>query len=518
VSSINIAICHYHLNRGGVNQVIANHIAALASCAGNSPVPRVAILYGGRREGWHLEKTLSSSVSLLEVEGLDYDASSVRCRDLAGTLRATLKRIGFSPADTVLHVHNHALGKNVSFPGALAELARDGFGLLLHIHDFAEDFRPGNYNALRDLLARDRGADLPRQLYPSGGRIHYAVLNQRDRQVLETAGLRADRLHWLPNPVTEPRTLPDRGAARDKLSRNLPIQPDDPLLVYPVRGIRRKNLGEALLWAALAAGRARVAITLPPLNPLEQISYERWRTFAETCRLPCEFEFGERSGLSFPEVQSAADRVLTTSVAEGFGMVFLETWLVQRSLVGRDLPEITADFVDSGIRLDNLRAELPIPVDWVGKASFQEAIETAFVEVLRDYQQPVPPQPQLHLASQDLIKDGWVDFAMLSSLLQQSVIERILADRRARDRMHQHNPWIAANMNPGTVDEAVVAHNVAAVREAYSLARSGERLMDTYLRVLASPGDTGIGSLPEAGRILPRFLQMSRFHPIRTER
>jgi hypothetical protein len=325
-------------------------------------------------------------------------------------------------------------------------------------------------------------------------------------------------LHWLPNPVTEPRTLPDRGAARDKLSKNLPLQPEDPLLVYPVRGIRRKNLGEALLWAALAAEQARVAITLPPLNPVERTSYDRWRTFAKTCRLPCEFEFGKRSGLSFPEVQSAADRVLTTSVAEGFGMVFLETWLVQRSLIGRDLPEITADFVDSGIRFENLRAALPIPVDWVGKASFQAAIETAFVKVLRDYHQPIPSEPQLRAASERLIKGGWVDFAMLTSSLQRAVIERILEDPRARSRMHEHHPWIAASVSLETVDEAVVAHNIAAVREAYSLEKSGERLVNIYRRVMAGSGDGGIRSLPAADEILPRFLQISRFHPIRTER
>ena len=37
-----------------------------------------------------------------------------------------------------------------------------------------------------------------------------------------------------------------------------------------------------------------------------------------------------------------------TSLAEGFGMVFLESWLAECPLLGRDLPEITRDFVEAG--------------------------------------------------------------------------------------------------------------------------------------------------------------------------
>ena len=69
---MNLAIIHYHLNRGGVTQVIINQLRAL-HCqlgrddarrggtgvppvnTGQRPVPltvRIALVYGGRREGW----------------------------------------------------------------------------------------------------------------------------------------------------------------------------------------------------------------------------------------------------------------------------------------------------------------------------------------------------------------------------------------------------------------------------------------------------------------------------------
>ena len=47
---------------------------------------------------------------------------------------------------------------------------------------------------------------------------------------------------------------------------------------------------------------------------------------------------GAPGGLEFFENLAAADAVATTSLAEGFGMVFLEAWLAGRPLVGRDLP------------------------------------------------------------------------------------------------------------------------------------------------------------------------------------
>ena len=41
---------------------------------------------------------------------------------------------------------------------------------------------------------------------------------------------------------------------------------------------------------------------------------------------------------------ASAHRLVTTSVAEGFGLAFLEPWLFGKGLLGRNLPEITVDF------------------------------------------------------------------------------------------------------------------------------------------------------------------------------
>ena len=200
-----IAIVHYHLNRGGVTQVIAGHLRALdrqAAAAGGTF--RVLVLHGGRAAGWP-DRPLG--VNTLEcqvraVPGLDYDDAAPRApRGLAARLRAGLAEAGGSPQSTVVHVHNHALGKNGSLPGALAELAGEGWPLLLQIHDFAEDFRPLNYQRLRAGASGQADGDWAAAAYPQAGHVHYAVLNQRDARILAASGVEPQRVHALPNPA-----------------------------------------------------------------------------------------------------------------------------------------------------------------------------------------------------------------------------------------------------------------------------------------------------------------------------
>ena len=60
------------------------------------------------------------------------------------------------PDQTLLQLHNHALGKNIGWTSFVPQLAQAGYRTLLQIHDFAEDFRPGNYQALLSGLASDQ--------------------------------------------------------------------------------------------------------------------------------------------------------------------------------------------------------------------------------------------------------------------------------------------------------------------------------------------------------------------------
>ena len=394
---LQLVIAHYHLNRGGVTQVIHNHLRSLSRRdALASEIQGITLLFGGRCQGWpeRLEEPLPVPLKRLVWPALEYDSTpDPPTSALAQQLVSLLRRAGLTPDRTILHVHNHALGKNAAWTASIASLAQAGYRLLLQIHDFAEDFRPEAYRRLTQALAGDRPVDLPRRLYPQASQIHYAVLNGRDQAVLAAAGVAPSHLHHLPNPVAVPGPLPDRGTARKRLRDRFGVSVQSRFVLYPVRGISRKNLGELLLWSALE-GHTRYAVTLSPLNVQQQPRYQRWQRLAEELQLPVVFGLGEPGALSLPESLAAADAVITTSVAEGFGMTLLESWLAGCPLIGRDLPEITDDFRRQGLQFPWLARSLQVPLWWIADLStFHRRWADQVNRVLSDYgQAQLPPE------------------------------------------------------------------------------------------------------------------------------
>jgi len=520
---MHIAIVHYHLNRGGVTQVIANHLRALAAAAPDRGEPvRITVLFGGRQDGWPqqlVSQLAGLDVQLCGVPGLDYDlGATARPEKLAEDLKVALSNTGIPRQQTVIHVHNHALGKNMSLPGALRILAEDGYALLLQIHDFAEDFRPDNYQRLVTAITPTDSDALPSHLYPQAGHIHYAVLNQRDFEVLLQSGTDRSQVHLLPNPISEFGPLPPWDEARTKLEDRFGVPRNRRLLLCPVRGIRRKNVGEVLLWSAIVHPGDWVGLTLAPINPTERTSYDRWKGLAGQLQLPCVFGLGEAGGLSLTENLAGADLILTTSVAEGFGMAFAETWLAGCPLVGRDLPEITADFARAGIRFDGLCSRLSVPLSWVGEADFRGSFVACYRRVLSMYNRSEPAASQMHAALDALIVDGTVDFAGLSPRLQQRVIRLIREEAGRREDLHHGNPWIgrALALTAATAEDAI-RQNASVIRTHYSVEACGRNLHKLYRTVVESPRDGPVGPPPFGHRVLNTFLHVARLSPIRIE-
>lgn len=580
-----LAILHYHLNRGGVARVIENQLVALDAVLDGARPWEVAILYGGRREGWN--EALSTRLRniwlrLCEVPGLEYDtlppaeappepaprldapemrpeaASAGRCseprrstarevpaldpapsarsapseprriaarevpktgagagesahrgtaaRALYEQIIAALDGLGFAPAETLLHIHNHSLGKNRALPAAVWQLAEAGYALLLQIHDFAEDFRPANYRRLGELA--------PGRLYPQSPAVHYAVLTSRDRRILVEAGVPAERVHRLPNPVLGLAEPAERPSARARLAEQFGIGPDKPLLLYPVRCIRRKNIGEALLVSLMAPPGTIVGLTLPPLNPAEQPGYQRWKQTAAEAELPCVFELGVPGALSFAENLAAADRILTTSLAEGFGMVYLESWLAGRPLAGRDLPEVTEDFVQAGVNLADLWQRLPVPIEWIDRQQFRERLLSAYKQTMAAFGRDANPEALAQLEHK--LAGAGVDFGDLDEPAQCAVIRRA-KNRQGREQLAARAPGLERCLGDWQPDTAErIAANAHAIRAAYGLVPSGRRLAACYQRVAAERRGGPIAGLARPEHILERFLSAARFRLIRT--
>lgn len=522
-----LAILHYHLNRGGVSQAILNHLHSLATLPADQRPEEVALLYSGRKEDWpasvwrrsEWEHDPPFDVRLLAIPELEYD-SSIHCegQTLADAISQMLTGIGMTPDTTIVHSHNFSLGKNASLPDALRVLAKHGYRQLLQVHDFAEDFRPSNYRHLMRATGSQRPAELAERLYPSAEGMHYATLNGRDHKILLGAGVDPERLHLLSNPVIEFHGLPPRDEARPRVCKQLGVSDQTRLVIYPVRGIRRKNIGELLLYSALSGPEVCHAVTLAPANPAERISFDDWCELAEELSLPCQLGIGDPPsrqgrGVEFYDALSASDEVITTSVAEGFGMVFLEAWLVDRPLIGRNLGRITSDFTAHGLRLEGLSDQLLVPGDWFDLAAAREEVLDLHRWACRDFGMPAPETPP-----EDWSYGPDVDFASLPRRFQAEVIRHAAANpEQARASMEELNPGLAERLSGAAAERQPVHANAECVRKQFSPQAVGRRLAEIYSGVLSDAAGGEVGSLPDGEHILRSFLRLDRLHPVRLE-
>ena len=512
---MDLVLLHYHLNRGGVTRVIENHLLALAAHGMDSSQLRVCILYGGEALAWNEELTgkLPFEVELAPIPELGYDRGTPPSveRITQGFADALATR---SRESTVIHVHNHNLGKNAHFHRALNQLAVEGWRLLLQIHDFAEDLRPQNYQHL--VQHSPSVQELQASLYPQANQIHYAVLNRRDREILTIAGFPTDRLHYLPNAAPNPETVANRASARALLSQRCRVDPDRAYVLYPVRAIRRKNLGEILVWAILAD--AEFGVTLAPLNPIERSAYERWESQIERLGLDIHLGVGD-SGLTLQQNYAAADAIVTTSVAEGFGLVFLEATLAQRRLVGRDLPGVTGDFRDAGMRFPGLYDSLSIPSDAVDLAEMKARYLAMCQDLRSAFQMPAYDSPQLTATVDQMFDSPTIDFARCDRRTQHQFIERLNSDTELQQTVRALNSHVRhiAIQTDDTNNNETITTNREVIARHYSLNVIGHRLNDIYDQLLATPSDAP-SQCGQIGRsILDQFVLPGELYPVRVE-
>jgi glycosyltransferase involved in cell wall biosynthesis len=480
-----LAIVHYHLRKGGVTRVIASALEALGGS-----IDKAVVL-----SSTPTEETLPCPVAV--IPELAYtntatpEAVDALHRKLIEEARAHL---GGDP--DLWHIHNHSLGKNVNFPEVLGRLLESGARALLQIHDFSEDGRPANYQAQRKPYADGvfDGYDLA--LYPVSSQIGYAVLNGRDRDVLEGAGIPEDRIFWLPNAVSVPE-VPDTGDSTASAS-------DPPLILYPTRAIRRKNLGELLLLAR-AYPDFHYATTLSPKNPEWQAIHNAWADLARRLQLPVSFALGEQAGQSFEGLVRNASAMVSTSVGEGFGLAFLEPWLFGKPVLGRDLPEITRDFKDNGITLADLYPEWRVSCNLFDVAGQAERFLKTAERMYSSYGQPFK-ETDIRNAWADLVQDGRVDFGMLDETAQAEVLHST-ATGSGLDALV---PPIDMNR----IDRSVIGANREHIADLYGLPRYGKSLRSIYETLLEAP--LGTPRAATAGAVLEAFLEPHRIRMLRT--
>ncbi len=514
---MNVIILHCHFERGGVTQVVENQIRSLRDAA---DVDRIVLVSGQRTAG--LSEATRSTVQLVQIPDFDYDdvekptrSAHDRGQQIARRLQDALGEAGIDADKSVLHWHNHSLGKNTAAPAAIAKLAAAGWRLLLQIHDFAEDNRPSNYLPLINGVGAKSTRELDAYLYPSAPQIHYAGLTRADASVIAALGIPEDQTHCLPNSVAPPTAEKlDRESALEKLRPVIGLPPRARWTLYPVRGIRRKNIGEFLLLSRWLKDNTLAGLTLCPATPVEKRSYDRWRRFAREVAPHAIFDAAHYEGISFAESLAASEFIISTSVAEGFGMAFLEPWLARRRVIARRLPTVTDDFESAGVKMPDLYDQIPIPGDQTWLQACRRETEQAFTEAWS----LVPEGFRPHFDIDWQHDADHIDFARLTPDRQMEILRRAAGDAGFERSIQQSSTRLVKSLQADADShEDLIQHNANVVAREYSVEHPGSTLTMIYDRLLNTPPADQFNSTQCDQSAVDLVSHARPFFPCRTE-
>ncbi|MBU0927093.1 MAG: hypothetical protein KKA67_05050 [Spirochaetes bacterium] len=461
-------IVHYHLKPGGVTTVIRRQLSSLAVMGIDA-----AVLSGEAPRDFRGAVSVEPALAY-DGPGSGLEPDPRRVDAIVAAIRREADALG---DDAVVHAHNPTIRKNSSMLAALSELAASGRRIVMHVHDLAEDWRPGVYSS---------------QPYPEG--VTWAAINRFDASALLEAG--AGRVEYLPDPVA-------RIPGPEPGGRGPAVAPAGPgLVLFPVRGIRRKNLGEALLLSMFVRPGSRVGVTLPPTSPKDVPYYDSWRGLAAELRAPIGFGVGLERGLD--ELYSEARAALTTSVKEGFGMSFLEPALRGRVTLGRRLPRVVSDFESEGLVFPALYGSIAAASGLFDEDAFARRVRAVVESALEAYGRSAGGFAAK--VAEDVLGSGTADFGRLDEPAQAQALRALASDRRARAAFAEANPflegWDAAadGMRPPSTEAL----------EPWSESLYGRRLSDLYRGVLESGG----GAAPEKEALLNLYLRPEAFYGV----
>jgi glycosyltransferase involved in cell wall biosynthesis len=439
---------HYHLRRGGVTSVLLNQAKMLAEAGYD-----ILIISGEDAD----DKRLTfPHVVVKELQYDRYRSEFMETRqELSALIAANIMKVmvdRWGQAADIVHVHNPLIQKNDALISALKMLQQEGIRFLLQNHDLAEDFRPDVYISDED--------------YPEN--CHYGVINRRCFSFMRRAGLDAGGLHLLANEVVP--ITPTEGLERTRF-------------LYPVRAIRRKNIGEALLISLFIPKGTTVAITLPPTTDKDEEIYRNWVNLAKELNLPVEFEAGLKT--SFSELMGSSIAVLTTSVKEGFGFSYLEPWAAGRAVIGRRIDYVCRDFEDTGIQFDSLYAFIKIPMVYLSAPTLRQKMETALESTYKSFKLKTPHYIK-NMMMDDIFTHDYFDFGRLDEELQAGLLRTLCANHVVLEDIAAVNPFLA-NLSRWTPNEDLIIQNKYHVENSYGRDHIFNILKQSYNQVMNHP-------------------------------
>ncbi|MQY77075.1 MAG: hypothetical protein GH155_05525 [Spirochaeta sp.] len=338
----NLYIFHHHLLTGGVTSVILKSIKALKSHLPD--VDRICLVSGKRINFSNLNLGPEVEVKVLpEIDYLEGQKPYSEDSPPAGSSLASRLVEEFASDNAIWWVHNYHLGKNPIFTRALLDIIYGDIHqkIVLQIHDFPECGRYENLALLESIVESP--------LYPLSPDVQYVVLNKRDYDILIAAGIPQNHLSLLENPIS-PYTPPRKNSSEKKKTKQTlaaafgasfpSFIPDAPIIIYPIRTIRRKNVIEAGLITRLLEEPVNLIASLPGISRNEIAYSNLIQKCFEQGLIPGYWGIGEKleaAGLSFEKLIEAGDLIISTAVQEGFGYLFINALQWRRPLLARDL-------------------------------------------------------------------------------------------------------------------------------------------------------------------------------------
>jgi hypothetical protein len=460
-SIMKIAFLHYHLKTGGVTTVLKRQVSALRGTC------EILVLTGDRA-GTVLP------CQVVEIPGLTYDHPDIVSPPPETTTQEILKALFhmWPNGCDLLHIHNPTLAKNHHLIACIHQLQASGLSLFIQIHDFAEDGRPGVYS---------------QEPYPAD--CHYGVINTRDRANLLDAGLKPSGVHLIPNAI---HPLPTA-------SGHFP----DGLVLYPVRAIRRKNIGEAILLSLFLPSDQYLGITLPPNSSSDMTSYLDWKAFVQEHHLRVHFDMGLQH--DFPALVGGASSMITTSIAEGFGFSFLEPWTAEKVLQGRRLGAVCRDFEANGLCLEYLYDKLEVPLEWIQKEDFYHTWQRTVSEAADRLKTSVDREDMNQYLTR-LAEAGVVDFGILNERFQRQVLSHVLTRPEAKTHLAVQNPGVLFSVPEKDLGK-ILETNCRVVADHYGLERYREQLLSIYKKIIQQPVEQHINKQI----LMDAFFDLDRF-------
>jgi len=249
--------------------------------------------------------------------------------------------------------------------------------VLFRIHDFAED-RRGNFIDLLKFEGREHSPYWHKIIFPLRRNLSYIVINSTDVKKLQGHGLfEENKVFYIPNPIDENMKYDDTKTSlklRELLIKKEKMNKDALIMYSPVRIVPRKNVEEAIFLTMYFQYFFK-----KPFHLLLSLKTEfgkgveyaaKIENFVKKHNLPVTVGLNEYVTLKrvkkggkivtfgVGDVYNICDKIISTSLLEGFGMFFIESWFFGKSIIGRDLPLITPDFKVKGINLEHLYSTL----------------------------------------------------------------------------------------------------------------------------------------------------------------